>query len=509
MKTIEKDFDNILKISRKAKVLEGVSYILGWDQETYLPEGGSDIRAEQLALLAGLIHKERTHKSFEKALTKLINLKTGKVSSKTLTEAQQAALREWRRSYLHDTALPAAFVEDFAKLVSQSLEAWKAARKNDSFSQFAPFLEKIVEMSRKKAEYLGYQGHPYDALLDIYEPGMTVKELDPLFATVQKSNTALLKKIASAKQIDDSFLFGKFSKEKQLEFSHLVLKAMHYDLKHGRLDLSTHPFSTAPHPTDSRITTRIHDTSLINNILTTMHEGGHALYEMGLPVDHYGSPLGEAISLGFHESQSRWWETRIGLSKPFWEHFYPLLQKNFKPKLDKVSLKDFYRAVNKVEPGFIRVEADEVTYPLHVILRYDLEKKIIEGSLKIRDIPEAWNATMKKYLGIVPPNNTLGCLQDIHWAMGGFGYFPTYALGNMYAAHFFPAFEKANPQWEKLVAKGDLGFIKEWLNKNIHEHGKKHTSQELLQITAKSPFSPKQYVQYLNNKFSDIYNLKG
>jgi carboxypeptidase Taq len=459
-------------------------------------------------MLAGMIHKERISPTFSKALAKLINLKNGKVLGKALTQPQQSALKEWRRSYLQDTAQPASFVVEFARLVSQSQEAWKSARAHNAFNQFAPFLEKLVDMSRKKADYLGYKDHPYDALLDLFEPNLTVKEIDPLFNTVQKSITTLLKKITAAKQIDDSCLKGKFSEDKQLAFSHIILKAMQYNLSNGRLDLSTHPFSSAAHPTDSRITTRLHTDSVIDNILTTLHEGGHALYEMGLPQEHYGTPLGDAISLGFHESQSRWWETRIGLSKPFWQHFYPLLQKTFKPKFDKVPLEQFYRAINKVEPGYIRVEADEVTYPLHVILRYTLEKQIIEGSLKVRDIPEAWNETMQKYLGITPPSNTLGCLQDVHWSMGAFGYFPTYALGNLYAAHMFPAFEKENPNWKDLVAKGDLKFIKDWLNSNIHVHGKAHTSLELLQKTAKAPFSPKPYINYLNAKYGTIYNLK-
>ena len=329
-------------------------------------------------------------------------------------------------------------------------------------------------MSRKKADFLGYQGHPYDALMDQYEPGITTKEVSQIFSSLRKSITELLKEISKVKQIDNNFLHGKFSPDKQLEFAHRILKDIGYGSEYGRLDISSHPFSSAAHPTDSRITTRIHKTSLLSCISVILHEAGHGLYEMGLPKEHYGSPLGDAISLGIHESQSRWWETRIGQSKPFWQHYLPLLKDQFKGKLDKISLDLFYKAINKVEPSLIRVEADEVTYPLHVILRFEIECALIEGSLNLREIPEAWNAKMKELLGIVPSTNTEGCLQDIHWSMGGFGYFPTYTLGNIYASQLFESFAKKYPAWENKVASGDFHFITHWLHEAIHKHGRRY-----------------------------------
>lgn len=508
MNNSQKDYKKLHEISRYAKTLGGISSLLEWDHETYMPPGAADIRAEQLKVLAGLIHKERTSKKFATALGKLMDVKTGKISAKNLKDEQKAALKQWRRDYLHDNALPQTFVKDFAQLASKAQLVWRSAKNENDFNLFAPYLEKIVTMSRKKADYLGYQDNPYDALLDLYEPEATFKDIKTEFTNLKKNITALLKKIMSAKQIDDTFLQGTFDHDKQLKFGHLILDAMGYDKTHGRLDISTHPFSSSCHPTDSRITTRIHPTSLISNISVILHEGGHSLYEMGLPTEEYGSPLGEAISLGVHESQSRWWETRIGQSKAFWQYYLPLLKKEFKGPLEKIELDSFYKGINKVEPSFIRVEADEVTYPLHVILRFELEAALIEGSLRVKDIPEAWNAKMKELLGITPKNNAEGCLQDVHWSMGGLGYFPTYTLGNMYAAHLFMPFEKAHPDWQKRVVKGELRFIKDWLHTNVYQHGRRYTSKELLNLATGKPFSADAYIDYLNKKYTDVYKLK-
>jgi carboxypeptidase Taq len=317
----------------------------------------------------------------------------------------------------------------------------------------------------------------------------------------------LLKKIQSSKQVKDDFLVGGFSEQKQKSFNEILLNVIDYPMKKGRLDFSTHPFSSASHPTDSRITTRIHSRLVMSNIRTVLHESGHAFYEIGLPEEHYGSPLGDAVSLGVHESQSRWWETRIGLSKPFWKHCLPLLKNHFKGKLDRVSLDAFWRGINKVEPSLIRVEADEVTYALHVILRFELEVSLIEGSLLPKEIPEAWNGKMKELLGVIPKNNAEGCLQDVHWSMGAFGYFPTYTLGNLYASHLFLAFEKDHSDWESRVAKGDLKFIKDWLKEKVHVHGKRYTSKELLKKVTGKAFTSKAFEDYLFAKYQEVYRL--
>lgn len=499
-------YDKVHALSKHSRILQGISSLLDWDQETYMPNGGGAHRAEQMKTMAGLIHRERTSKKYANALSKLIDLKTGKIIVTDLAPEQEAAVKEWQRNFVQDTALPNQFVEEFAQLTSQAIQAWRTAKKENAFQQFAPYLDRIVTMNKKKAELLGYKNHPYDALLNEYEPDLTTKEVTQLFTKLRETIAPLIKKI-STQTNDNTFLFGKWDQAKQIEFSHKLLKEMGYDLNKGRLDLSSHPFSSASHPTDSRITTRIHPTSLMSNIMGVLHEAGHALYEMGLPQEFYGTPLSDARSHGVHESQSRWWETRIGLSKAFWKHFLPVLKATFKEQLDNITLDQFYRAINKVEPSFIRVEADEMTYPMHVILRFEMEKGLIEGSIKIRDVPEVWNAKMKEYLGITPKTNAEGCLQDIHWSMGSFGYFPTYTMGNLYAAHLFEAFMKDCPDWESRVAKGELIFIKEWLHNKIYKHGKRFTTHALLKEATGKPFTADAYLHYIQDKYSKIYKL--
>jgi carboxypeptidase Taq len=497
----QKYYDELHSISRKAQILSGVSSLISWDQETYMPEGAASIRAEQLEALSGIIHEAKTSKKFSTALSKLIDIDTGKILVKGLQKPQIAALHAWARDYVKEIALPKKFVEEFSKLTSEGIVAWAHAKKENAFQHFAPYLDRIIAMNQEKAELLGYKDHPYDALLDCFEPGMTTKEVDALFTQLKNFLSPLIQKIGSQKKCDDSFLYGKFSSQKQLEFGKKLLDSIDYDMTKGRLDLSNHPFSSAAHPTDSRITTRIHESSLMSNISAILHEGGHALYEMGLPIDHYGSPLGEAVSLGIHESQSRFFETRIGLSKSFWSHFLPILKKTFKGPLENVSLNDFYKAINQVKPSLIRIEADEVTYNLHIILRFELEKALIEGSLKVRDIPDAWNEKMTKLLGVTPKTNRTGCLQDIHWSMGAFGYFPTYTLGNIYASHLFQGFARDFPNWEEKVASGNLKFIKDWLEVNVYKHGRCYNSKELLEKATEKPVTSDAFINYLTDKY--------
>lgn len=506
MSQTQKDYAKLQEISKEIATLKGIRSLLEWDQETYMPSAAAGSRSEQLKSLAGIIHKESTGRKFANALNKLIDISSGNILAADLKLEQQAALKEWRRDYHRDTSIPSKFVKDFAKLQSQAIVAWRSAKKEGAFLLFAPFLDRIVAMNRKKAEYLGYKEHPYDALLNEYEPDMTTKEVAHLFNKLQNFITPFLKKL-TAKKIEDGFLYGEFDHSKQMTFSFKILEAMGYDMDKGRVDFSAHPFSTSSHPTDCRITTRIHPESLMSNIMVILHEAGHALYEMGLPPEQFGTPLGESRSLGIHESQSRWWETRIGLSEAFWKHYYPILKETYLKQLGKVTEEEFYRGINKIEPSFIRVEADEVTYPLHVALRFEIEKGLIEGSIKVRDIPEIWNAKMQEYLGITPKNNSEGCLQDIHWSMGAFGYFPTYTLGNLYAAHLFEAFSKGHPDWAEQVAKGEMGFIKNWLQEKVYRHGRRYTTQELLKQATGKPFTEDAYLNYIEDKYTKIYHL--
>lgn len=502
-----KEYRHLHAISRHSQLLKGISHLLEWDQETYMPPAGGEIRGQQLKMLAGMIHREKTGAQFTHALEKLVDLKTGKIIAVDLDPPQQAALREWRLDYIREIALPAKFVEEFAQLSSEAQLVWRKAKEENQFALFMPWLEKIIQMNRQKADLLGYKEHPYDALLDLYEPKITTSEVEALFADLKHSISTLVKKIQSAPRIEDGFLFGAFDLAQQNSFGKLLLDGMGYTKDRCRMDISTHPFSSSLHPKDHRITTRIYPHAVMSNISALLHEGGHALYEMGLPAEHYGSPLGEPISLGMHESQSRWWETLIGQSNAFWKHYYPLLQLHFKGQFDAIPLEDFYKGINRVSPSLIRVEADEVTYPLHVILRFEMEKALIEGSLDVRDIPEVWNGKMEELLGIRPTTDTEGCLQDIHWSMGAFGYFPTYALGNLYAAQMFTSFQNDHPDWQTRLSAGDLIFIKNWLHQAVHRYGRQYTSQELLKKITHHAFTAKPYIKYLNGKYGAIYGL--
>ncbi len=472
-----------------------------------MPSGSATFRAEQIELLTNLIHTKTTSKKFGNAIEKLIDLGSGEILEENLSTQQKAALREWRKDYLKAKKLPEKFVKEFAKLCAQSLKPWTSAKQDNAFNRFAPFLERLVDKCREKAEILGYQDHPYDALLNEYEPGTTKKDITALFNVLKPPIVDLVSKIASEPTINNKFLLGKFSANKQMEFIKVVMSAMGLNTSFDRLDFSSHPFSLALHPSDSRMTTRIHPKMLMESILSAIHEGGHSLYEMGLPQEHYGSPLCQHVSLGIHESQSRWWETLIGRSRPFWEHFFPIIKPLFSGKLKDVTLNTFYRGINKVEPGPIRIEADEVSYNLHIVVRFELECLLMDGSLSIRDLPDAWNEKMQQYLGVTPKNNAEGCLQDIHWAFGLIGYFPTYTLGNLYASQFFSTFEEKFPSWGKSVAKGDLLFVKEWLNTNIHRHGKKYSASQLAKHVTGKTLSSQHFIDYLTAKYSEIYKM--
>lgn len=489
-------YEKLHALSKNISKFNSISYLLEWDQETYMPQAAIDFRSTQVEALASHTHKLRTSKKIGQLIGQL-------EQDTSLNDAEKAGLREWKRDYSRAIKLPNAFVKTFANTCSKALHAWALAKKSNDFSKFAPHLEKIVRLARKKADLLGFKEHPYDALLDLYEPDMKVSGLEPLFNNLKPALSSLLKKITSRPLPDTSCIRGNFSSAKQLEFAALLLKAMGFNPETSRLDQSSHPFCTPIHPQDTRMTTRLHSENIMPNIFSVLHEGGHGLYNADLNVKNYGSPLGEQSSLGIDESQSRWWETRIGRSLPFWKHFYPLLQNHFPEKLASVSLDDFYRAINLVEPSFIRTDADEVTYPLHVLLRFEIEKGLIEGTVLVKQIPELWNSKMQELLGITPPNNAQGCLQDIHWSMGGIGYFPTYVLGNLYAAQFFTVFEKAHPDWQNRISKGELGFIRAWLKENIHQFGRQYTPEDLCKRISGKVLSEGPFISYLEQKYQN------
>ena len=503
----QKDFEHLFELSDTVCSFSSIAQLLNWDQETYMPRGAGEARSRQLAVLTAHIHKEKTSVKFKNALERLISLKTGKIKAQKLSTAQKIALREWRRDFLKDTKIPNAFVKSFSRLTSRATMVWIEAKKKNSFEDFEPYLEKIFEMSREKAKILGYKEHPYDALMNEYEPGMTTAKISFLFSNLKKKLVALLRKVQSKKQIDNKFLKRPFSRKKQIEFGNIIIDGLKIEREYARLDESAHPFTISLHPTDTRLTTWILESGMMSNILSILHEAGHALYEMGLPVDYRGSPLCEATSLGIHESQSRWWETLIGKGMDFWHHFYPLLQKTYPEEFKSISLKRFYEAINIVEPSLIRVESDEMTYCLHIILRFEIEKALLKGTMKVKDIPDVWNEKMQELFGITPPGDQMGCLQDIHWAAGLVGYFPTYALGNLYATQFFMIFAKEHPDWAKRVQKGELPFIRRWLKENIHSKGRMFSAEQLCKKITKKALSEDAYVNYLAEKYSEIYHF--
>jgi carboxypeptidase Taq len=494
VKTDNKTFDKLFHLSKRANQLCGISNLLAWDQEIYMPEKAAPIRAEQLELLAELSHDIKTGKEFEETLQNLIDIKTGSFKSNDLNDAEKAIVRLLRRDFLRDKKLPTSFVQEFTKVTSEAIFLWQKAKSKNDFQAFAPTLTHIVELVRKKAQFIGFDDHPYDALLDEYEPGATTKEITQLFDEIRKTSKEIIKKKASQTEC----LQIPATEEEQITLCRDVLQLVGFDFTRGRFDLSAHPFSTSYHPFDSRLTTRAESHGIITQILTALHEVGHSMYDMGLPAEYYGTPLCQPVSLGIHESQSRFWETRIGRSLPFWKMMFPRLQKY----LSGMSLEQFYKELNKVTPSLIRTDADEVTYPLHVILRFEIEKELVQGSLSVKDLPERWNAGMKDLLGITPKTDAEGCLQDIHWSMGAFGYFPTYSLGNVYAANMFEAFSKAHPQWESKVEKGDFSFIRQWLSENVWQHGRCYDGKELIQKITQKPLRSAPFIHYLTEKYA-------
>ncbi|HSX12116.1 MAG TPA: carboxypeptidase M32 [Rhabdochlamydiaceae bacterium] len=506
-KKIKDSYTQLHEISKTGSLLNSVSMLLGWDQETYMPHQAIEFRSEQQEYLASLIHKEKTGVKFSKALSKLIDIESGAIKDTTLSAERKAALKEWRRDYLQVVKLPTSFVKKWSKATSMGPHIWMQAKEKNDFALFRPQLEAIVALVRKKADLLGYKDHPYDALIDTYEPETTTAQITTLFSNLKTVLKELLKKILEKPAVNESFLYLNYPHEKQLHFVHGLLKTMGFDKSFSRLDQSAHPMCIGLHPTDTRMTTRVHPNKIMMNIFSVVHEGGHGLYHHGLPKEHFGTPLSEAASYGIDESQSRIWETIIGRSLPFWNHFYPLLQKEFPENLATVSLSDFYRAINSVKPSFIRTDADEVTYNLHIIVRFELEKALVDGSLKVKDLPEAWNAKMQEYLGIVPTTFAEGCLQDIHWSIGAMGYFPTYTLGNLYSAQFFEAFIHKHPAWDQKIASGDFSQLRTFLYENIHRFGREYTAAELIQKVTGKPLSERPFIGYLEKKYKAIYQF--
>ena len=499
----------------KAKLLEirhlkDAAALLSWDQETYMPAGGGQARAEQLATLQTLAHAKLVSPDIETLLLTTVDPSTGMVHDPDhiLDPGDHALFRETWRDFSKAKKLPSDFVNRLERERALAQQVWTQARARNDFAQFLPNLRAVLDLKFEEIDYLGYTDSPYDALLDAYEPGATVAHLQPLFARLRDGLVELLQHVrASSSRPDNRFLFHSYECDRQLAFGKLVLDKMGYDFHHGRLDLSEHPFTTAFHPTDVRVTTRVFEKDLPSCIFSCLHEGGHGLYDQGLPQHHYGTPLGEALSLGLHESQSRLWENNVGRSKAFWTYFFPLLQQQFPSQLGSTSVDAFYAALNTVTPSLIRVEADEVTYNLHVMVRFEIELALFDRRIHVEDLPAVWREKMQEHLGIVPERDADGVLQDVHWSHGAFGYFPTYTLGNLYAAMFFQKACQDIPALESEIKQGNLLSLKNWLTRQIHQHGRHYSAPDLLRHVTGQPLSPEPFLSYLRTKIGKIYGF--
>jgi carboxypeptidase Taq len=507
LKTVEALTAKLLEIQR----INSAASLLSWDQETYMPAGGGEARAEQISTLQGIAHQKLVSSEIEGLLAAWINPETGEIRDspgEAWDEPSRSLLREVWRDYSRAKKLPSDFVVTLSRECSLAQQVWAEAKENQSFPQFLPNLRTVLSLKREEAAYLGYRDSPYDALLDEYEPGSTIKELRPLFSQIKGRLVPLLKKIQeSSVQIDDTMLFHTFDQARQLEFGRMVLIAMGYDFERGRLDLSAHPFTTSFHPTDVRVTTRVHEHDLQSCLFSCIHEGGHGLYDQGLDPRYFGTPLGDSVSLGIHESQSRMWENCVGRSRPFWRFFYPMLQQTFHHQLRSLDGEQFYAAINRVKPSLIRVEADELTYNLHIMLRFEIEQDLIEGKTRPEDLPGIWNRKMEEYLGIVPSNDAEGVLQDVHWSFGAFGYFPTYTIGNLYSVQFYEQAKLEIPHLEDEIAAGQLMVLQRWLGQKIHRWGRMFTPDHLSRRVTGKSLDPEPFLSYVEKKYGELYKL--
>ena len=482
--------------------LQQVSTLLFWDQETHLPRGAAEARGQQKATVGTLAHELLTDPGLGELVEALeaAGLPEGSVEA--------AAVRQMRRAVDRASKLPVSLVEALEKHTARARAVWERAREDRDFRAFAPELERTVALKREEAEALGYEDHPYDALHDLFEPGSTTARLRAVFTPLRRETAELVRAIgASGRTVDDRVLHQPFDEGAQRRLALDTVRALGYDLDHGRLDASVHPFTEAMSKYDVRITTRYDAQGFAMALFGAMHEAGHALYEQGIEDAYYRTPLEDTAGLGIHESQSRLWENLVGRSRDYWEGAYPKVQRVFPQQLGSVPLETFYAAINKVEPSFVRVDADEVTYNLHVMLRFELEQALITGDLSVADLPVAWNDFMHDALGITPPNDALGVLQDVHWSAGHFGYFPTYTLGNLMSVQLFEAALAAHPEIPREIREGCFGTLLGWLRENVHCHGARYLPDELLKRATGSELDAGPYLAYLRRKYGEIYEL--
>ncbi|MEZ4645897.1 MAG: carboxypeptidase M32 [Chloroflexota bacterium] len=484
--------------------IDKAAALLSWDRETNMPPKGDRARIDQMTTLHRLSYEMFTADE----TGELIEAAAAELADAPYDSNEASLIRYLRRFYADQRKLTPDYVRRASEVSGQARPAWVKARAESNFALFQPWLEQVVELCQEQAELYGYENEPYDALLDKYETNMKTAEVRAIFDAVKKESIPLREAIAArVDAVDDSPVHQPFDIDKQKQFVRTITAAIGYDYERGHLGTVVHPFATSFTRDDARITTRWYPDFLNPALFGGLHESGHAMYEQGTHPDLYRTPLARGTSLGIHESQSRMMENIVGRSYGFWQAHYPALQALFPEQLGKHSVEDFYRAVNKVQPSFIRVEADELTYNFHIILRFELEQAMLNGYLAVKDLPTAWNDKMQELLGVVPPNDAQGCLQDVHWSRPGFGYFPTYALGNLYAAQFYETAVSQNPTIASEMAQGQTTALVAWLRENIHQHGRKFTPGELVQRVTGQPLSHDAFIRYVTAKFSNIYGL--
>lgn len=496
--------EQLKKLLAEASDISTAAAVLSWDQHTHMPHGGTTTRAFQLATLSRLAHEKSVSPEVGKAI---------KAAEKEATELDPDSddyrlIQKAKRDYEKETKVPAEWVGEFTRITTLAHQDWEKAREQADYSIFQEKLEKIVELRREYAQFFAPFDHIYDPLLDDFERGMKASDVAAVFDELRPVQIELIRRIAEeGKPVDDQIVRQPFDEKKQWDFGLEVAEAIGFDLKRGRQDKSVHPFSTGFSSGDVRITTRFDPNFFNTGLFGTMHESGHAMYQQGINPDFDRTPLYTGLSLGVHESQSRMWENLIGRSRPFWKAFLPRLKEYFPSELGDIDLETFYKAINKVERSYIRVEADEATYNLHIMLRFELEMSLMEGALSVADLPEAWNTKFQEYLGLTPSDDALGLLQDIHWSFGGMGYFPTYALGNLIASQLWVKMEADIPDIQNHIEKAEFEPVLAWLRQNIHQHGSKYEPIELLQRVTGSGLSGEAYLKYLERKFGEIYQL--
>ncbi len=496
------NYSDLLSHLREIDLANQIGSLLGWDQEVIMPKNGAESRAEHLAWISKTVHEKITDPRIGELITSL--------EVEDLDEIQRANVRISKKAHQRATCLPSDFVEDFARLRSQAHHTWAEAREKDDFSLFRDDLSKILDMTRRKAEYFGYTDSPYNALLDQYETGLTVGRLDPLFKGLRDSVSPLVRLVSeSGVTPDNKWVDGvNWPKKSQEMLSQKVSESIGFDFNSGRRDSSVHPFCGGPNPFDVRWTTRYDESEPFGSLFGSMHETGHGTYEQGRPESLAYQPAGKACGLGIHESQSRLWENQIGRSLEFCEWVIPLWREFFPGKMDDVTPEMLWRSVNQIQPSLIRTESDEATYNLHIMIRYELEKMMIEGDIEVDQIPDIWNEYYDRYLGISPPNRKLGVLQDIHWCMGAIGYFPTYTLGNLYAAQLLESARNDIVDHDENIRNGMFGPLLDWMRKKIHTRGSILEPAELIEEATGRPPTPEPFVSYLASKVSRLYGIK-